>query len=152
MKTIVKMLSTFFYLGYFPRIPGTVGSLGGLAFYFIARYNAVIYISSMILFIIAAFLVVKKAEAFFCKKDARQIVIDEAIGMMVALFMLPSRWPLIVIAFLLFRIFDILKPFPIRRIEKSEGPWGVVLDDIVAGIYANLSVWAVYIFALNRTL
>lgn len=150
MKTVIKMLSTFFYLGYTPLIPGTIGSLGGLLFYLMVKYSAPLYISSLIALIILAILVINRAEEHFGKKDAGPIVIDEAIGMMIALLFAPQEPVLIVFAFIAFRLFDIVKPFPIRRAEGIRSPWGVILDDVIAGIYTNLATQAFFILAIKR--
>lgn len=70
--------------------------------------------------------------------DSRKIVIDELLGMSISLFLLPRNILFYVLAFILFRVFDILKPFFIRKLEKLPGGWGVMGDDLLAGIYANL--------------
>lgn len=150
MKTVIKMLSTFFYLGYTPLIPGTIGSLGGLLFYLMVKYNTALYIVSLVVLIILALLVINKAEKHFGRKDARPIVIDEAIGMMIALLFVPQEPVLIVFAFIAFRLFDIVKPFPIKWAETRKSPWGVLLDDIIAGIYTNLATQAFFILAIKR--
>jgi phosphatidylglycerophosphatase A len=72
--------------------------------------------------------------------DAKRIVIDEAAGMAVTLCLQPAGWPTAVLAFLAFRFFDVWKPFPARRAERLPGGVGVVLDDVIAGLYANLGV------------
>ncbi len=150
MKTVIKMLSTFFYLGYTPLIPGTIGSLGGLLFYLMVKHNAALYIGSLIVLIALALLVINRAEEHFGKKDARPIVIDEAAGMMIALLFVPQEPALIVFAFIAFRLFDIVKPFPVKWAEGIRSPWGVILDDIIAGIYANLAAQAFFILAIKR--
>ena len=71
-------------------------------------------------------------------KDPSQTVIDEMVGMWIVLLGIPFQWPYWLAAFLLFRLFDIFKPFGIRRLEKIEGGWGVMLDDVLAGVYANI--------------
>ena len=144
MKTVVKMLSSFFYLGYVPRIPGFFGSLGGLLFYLMVRHNLVLYLGSLIALAAVAFFVIDKAEEIYGGKDARIIVIDEAVGMMLALFLIPTKFFFIFLAFIFFRLYDVLKPFPIRWTEKQRSPLGVILDDVIAGIYANLTVQALY--------
>ena len=74
------------------------------------------------------------------RKDDRRIVIDEMMGFFVTMLWLPRTVFFIVIGFFLFRFFDILKPPPIRRLENIQGGFGVVLDDVVAGIYANIAL------------
>ncbi len=82
-----------------------------------------------------------RAEVFLQSRDCRHIVIDEMVGFLVGMFMIPSGVRNILLGFFLFRAFDIIKPFPIRALEERvRGGYGVVLDDIVAGIYTNLSI------------
>jgi phosphatidylglycerophosphatase A len=71
-------------------------------------------------------------------KDSYRIVIDEVAGMCLTLLFVPVRWPYLLAGLLLFRVFDITKPFYIRRMENLSGGWGVMMDDILAGAYANL--------------
>ena len=78
-----------------------------------------------------------EAEKVFKKKDSRLIVIDEMAGFLVTLFLIPWNAKSIAAGFFLFRLIDIVKPFPIRRLERLPGGWGVVTDDVLAGIYAN---------------
>jgi len=140
LKTVVRLISTFLYTGYVPKISGTAGSLAGLFFALMVSYSPVVYISSMVVLTMLAFLVIRRAEELFGKKDSRRIVIDEVIGIMIALLFVPHKPALIALAFILFRIFDIFKPFPIKKIERLQSPFGVVLDDVAAGIYANITV------------
>jgi phosphatidylglycerophosphatase A len=74
------------------------------------------------------------------RKDPSIVVIDEVVGMLVALWALPFRAGEALAVFLCFRLFDITKPFPLRRLEAQPGGWGIMLDDLVAGLYANLAV------------
>ena len=150
MKTVVRLVSTFFYAGYAPMIPGTVGSLAGLLFYLMVSYSLTVTLVSLLILTAMALLVIRKAEELFGKKDSRRIVIDEVIGMMITLLFIPLKPVLLVLGFVFFRIFDIAKPFPIKRIEKMESPWGVVLDDVLAGIYANLALQLIAMLALKR--
>lgn len=71
-------------------------------------------------------------------KDSYRIVIDEWVGMSLALLFVPVRWPNLLTGLVLFRFFDIAKPFYIRKLEELKGGWGVMMDDVLAGIYANL--------------
>ncbi len=150
MKTVVRLVSTFFYAGYVPKISGTAGSLAGLLFFLLVSYSLTVTIFSLLVLAVAALLVIGKAEELFGKKDSRRIVIDEVIGMMIALLFIPMRALFVVLAFVFFRIFDIAKPFPIKRIEGMASPWGVLLDDVLAGIYANFAVQLIAMLALKR--
>lgn len=138
MKNIIKLIASLFYLGYFPVAPGTVASFAGVVLYLLFANNLAIYLFVTAIFLILGFVVSGKAEEIFAKKDARQIVIDEVSGMLISLLFLPRRPVIIILAFLVFRLFDILKPPPIRRLEAIRGGAGVMLDDILAGIYTNL--------------
>ncbi|MFA5339639.1 MAG: phosphatidylglycerophosphatase A [Candidatus Omnitrophota bacterium] len=149
MKTVIRLVSTCFYAGYIPKIPGTAGSVCGLLLFLLVNYSLPVTFITLSVLTAAALLVIRSAEELFGKKDSRRIVIDEAIGMMIALLFIPMRPELIALAFVLFRVFDITKPFPIKRIEKIESPWGVVLDDAVAAVYANLSVRLIAILAFK---
>ena len=138
MERLVKLLSSLFYLGYSPIIPGTVGSLGGVALWLLVRDSQIAYIILTLAVIILGFLVCGRAEKIFGQKDSSKIVIDEAAGLLVALFLVPQSFYWLVSGFILYRAFDILKPFPIRRLQALPGSSGVMLDDLAAGLYTNL--------------
>ena len=149
MKTVVRLISTFFYAGYVPKTPGTAGSACGLLLFLIVGHSLPATLITLLVLTVAALLVIKDAEEIFGQKDSRRIVIDEVIGMMIALLFIPMRPVFVILAFVLFRVFDIAKPFGIRRIEKMDSPWGVVLDDVLAAVYANLLVQLIAILALK---
>jgi phosphatidylglycerophosphatase A len=151
MKRILHLAATFFYIGHIPGAPGTCASLVTAALvYFVAPYwQAPLYIQAPVILVIflAGIPAANDAEKHFNKKDPRQCVIDEVPGQMIGLLLVPHSPVLYVAGFLLFRFFDILKPFPIRRIEKIAGGPGIMLDDIVAGLYAlGLLHLLIYIF------
>jgi phosphatidylglycerophosphatase A len=78
-----------------------------------------------------------KAESFFRRKDPGQVVIDEVLGQMLTFAVWPEApWKWLLAGFILFRVFDILKPFPIRRAERVSGGWGIMLDDVIAGVFS----------------
>lgn len=135
---LVKILSTFFYVGYLPFIPGTFGSLAGICLFFPVKGNtpAHIFLTAISLFL--GFLTAGQAERIFRKKDAKFIVIDEVSGMLLSLLFIPYDIRLLFFAFFLFRILDWLKPYPARRLQGFTGSIGIMSDDIVAGIYTNL--------------
>ena len=138
MERLVKLLSSLFYSGYSPIIPGTIGSLGGVALWLLVRDNQIAYILLTLAVIILGFLVCGRAEEIFGEKDSRKIVVDEAAGLLVAFFLVPQNFYWLVFAFFLYRAFDILKPFPIRRLQALPGAPGVMLDDLAAGLYTNV--------------
>ena len=135
---LVKTLSTFFYVGYLPLIPGTFASLVGVLIFYIARSNFPVYICLTLCVIFSGFFVSGKAEKIFNKKDPKYIVIDEVCGMLLSLMFLPLDIKFVIIAFVLFRLLDILKPYPANRFQELKGSIGIMGDDIVAGLYTSL--------------
>jgi len=81
-------------------------------------------------------------------KDHGRVVIDEVAGMGIALLLIPLKWQYYIIAFILFRFFDIVKPLYIRRLEALPGGWGVMADDVLAGIYGNLVLQSIVLLGL----
>ena len=134
----IKALSTFFYIGYLPLIPGTFGSLAGLGIFYLIKGNSFVYILSTVSLTALGFLITAQAERVFNKKDARCIVIDEVSGMLLSLAFIPYSLKLAVIGFIIFRILDALKPFPAGRVENFQGSSGIMGDDIIAGLYTNI--------------
>lgn len=133
------LLSSWFGVGRLPKAPGTFGSVAALPAVLLMGVlgpmaGAVFLVGFMGLAIRAAGV----TEQVLGQKDPGVIVVDEVAGMLFALYLLPVTWGFLAGGFFLFRLFDIAKPFPIRRLERIPGGTGVVLDDAVAGIYANL--------------
>ena len=136
----IVFLATGFYIGNIPFAPGTFGSLVGLPFCFIlAELKLTQAIACTVLFIFFAIWISKNAERLLKRSDPGCIVIDEVAGMVVTLVGLPFNLTTALVGFIFFRILDILKPYPIRILDKRvTGGLGVVADDVVAGIFANL--------------
>ncbi len=136
----VVFLATGCFIGNIPFAPGTLGTILGLPFCFIlSKTNFSIAVFLTAIFIIFAILIAHDAEKILKKDDPGCIVIDEIAGLMVALFGLPFNVIYAAAGFAIFRFFDILKPFPIRLIEKKlSGGTAIVMDDVVAGIFSNL--------------
>jgi phosphatidylglycerophosphatase A len=134
------LFSTGFGVGYSPVAPGTLGTLIAIpVYYFLSAIPSPIYEITLIGFFFLSVWISENAEIFFGKKDDQRIVIDEMMGFLITMLWVPKATHFIVIGFFLFRLFDILKPFPIRRLERRlKGGFGVVLDDVIAGIYANI--------------
>jgi len=140
MKHFVLILATGFGVGYSPVAAGTLGTLIAIpVYYFLSNISSPIYEITLAGFFFLSVWISENAEIFFGKKDDQRIVIDEIMGFLITMLWVPQTAILIVIGFFLFRFFDILKPFPIRRLEKKlKGGYGVVLDDVMAGVYANI--------------
>lgn len=136
----IKFLASSGFLGYSPLVPGTFGSLGGVLIYLILSWSGAslwIWLVTAAALTGAAIWVADKAEKIYAAKDPRKIVIDEVAGMLIALIAVPFDLRTLVIGFILFRVLDILKPFPARTCENFPGGWGIVLDDVVSGLYAR---------------
>jgi len=142
---LTKLLSTTFFTGHLPFAPGSWGSLLTLVLiWFFIPENFPLLLVLIVLFGISLW-VVDDAEKFY-GKDARKINIDESLGMIISLLFLQKKLLFYLLAFILFRGLDTLKPPPIRSLEKLKGKWGVITDDVVAGIYANLILQIIGLF------
>jgi phosphatidylglycerophosphatase A len=137
---VAVLLATGLYVGNIPLAPGTFGSLLGLPLaFFMAGISLPAAIMAGFLIIILAVWISDHAAKVLKRKDPGCIVIDEIAGMMVALFGLPFHLISVITGFVLFRIFDMIKPFPIRMIDRGlTGGLGIVADDVAAGIFANI--------------
>ena len=139
-RNSIIFLSTGGYVGYIPKIPGTAGSLWGLMIAY--GFTRISFFSTMIclsVFFFFSIWIAGKTEQYLQKKDPGCIVIDEMLGVVIGLAGLPFGVYTAISGFILFRFFDILKPFPVRWFEKRfAGGWGIVLDDVAAGIYTQI--------------
>ena len=146
LRSLSVWIATGLGAGYFPVAPGTAGSLLGLALVVALRQTALdgtglavtVLALSAVLFVVGVWSA-GKAEKAFGRVDPGQVVIDEVVGQIITFVATPriSRVGLIA-GFFLFRIFDIVKPFPARRAERFPGGWGIMLDDVAAGLYSLL--------------
>jgi phosphatidylglycerophosphatase A len=152
MSRFFLILATGFGVGYSPIAPGTLGTLIAIPiYYFLSEIPLPLYEITLIGFLFLSVWISENAEKFFRKKDDPRIVIDEIIGFLITMFWIPKTTRFILIGFFLFRFFDILKPFPIRLIDKRlKGGFGVVLDDVIAGVYANVILYIIsFYFTLS---
>lgn len=138
----IIFLATGCYVGNIPIASGTFGSMWGIPLsYLISNINlwyGLLFITAFCGFAVFA---ANEAEKHFDEKDPGCIVIDEIAGLLVAFWGLPFNLFTVLTGFVIFRCFDIAKPFSIRRIERNlPGGWGIVMDDILAGVYANLVI------------
>jgi len=148
MNHFFLFLATGFGVGYSPVAPGTLGTLIAIpVYYFLSNISSPLYEITLIGFFFLSVWISENAEIFFGKKDDQRIVIDEIVGFLITMLWVLKTLPFIIMGFFLFRFFDILKPFPIRRMErKLKGGFGVVLDDVAAGVYANIILRLIYLF------
>jgi phosphatidylglycerophosphatase A len=136
----IVFLATGAWIGFVPKAPGTLGSLWGLPLAWILSRIPLSYAAIWVLvFALITVWVSGSAEKYFQKKDPGCIVIDEILGLVIGLLGFSFNAFTAITGFILFRIFDIFKPFPARWIEKHlNGGWGITLDDVAAGIYTNI--------------
>jgi phosphatidylglycerophosphatase A len=149
MRRLAVFVCSFGYIGFFPVAPGTIGSAAGVMVYLAARRSALPYLD---LGIIVALAVAGTALTRPCEEELRcvdpgPIVIDEVMGMLRTLFLIPVGSGGILLGFLLFRVLDVMKPFPARQLERLHGGFGVMADDAMAANYANLLLRGAYYFA-----
>ena len=151
MDRLIMGIATGLGLGYLPKAPGTWGTLLALPIhFFIVKLPLNGYLSSIAVIIILAVLTAGSAEKILDKPDPSIVVIDEVAGMLIAMIALPNHPAAWVMAFVLFRIFDIAKPFPVNFFDQRfHGGIGIVLDDLMAGIYALASLHLLW-FLLTR--
>lgn len=145
-KQIIVMLATFFGAGKLPRSPGTWGTLCTIPFWFIlAQLHALMYMVVVVALCVVAMVVAEAYEKITATHDSKEIVIDEVVGFLITMTWLPMTWQSLVFGFVLFRFFDIVKPPPIRQLDRRvQGGVGVVIDDIAAGIICNIILQILY--------
>ncbi|MEA1980478.1 MAG: phosphatidylglycerophosphatase A [candidate division Zixibacteria bacterium] len=144
-NNLIKIIATGLYSGYGRPFPGTWGTLPALfiALFFI-QGNQVTAVTLAIITLFLSIWAAGKAELIF-GHDAKVIVIDEWAGMFVSILFIPYTITNYIIAFILFRLFDVIKLFPARQAEKLPGGWGITMDDIAAGIQTNIAVHLILI-------
>jgi phosphatidylglycerophosphatase A len=146
MRRPAILLATCGGVGLSPVAPGTAGTLAAIPlFLLLALLPGWLYILCVVGIGVIACRAADAAERIFQEKDPHRVVIDEAVGFFITMTALPVTWQYLLAGFVLFRLFDIIKPPPIRWIErKVPGGYGVVLDDVVAGIYAHIAVRIIF--------
>jgi phosphatidylglycerophosphatase A len=139
---LAVFVATVAYCGYFPFAPGTVGSIAGLVVYLLVwwSHSLVVEVGLIAALFAAGVWAGTTAERYFGGIDPGPIVIDEVVGMLITLAFIPVGWSGALAGFVLFRIFDVIKPYPAGRLESLHGGLGVMADDAMAAVYANLSL------------
>jgi phosphatidylglycerophosphatase A len=138
-RSFIIFIAQGAYSGRLPVAPGTAGTLVGVLLYLGMKGLPVpVYAALCVLIFFIGMWIAGRAEALLGRTDHPSIVIDEIAGYLVAMVLVPSGWSSIAVAFVLFRVFDIVKPFPLKRLQNLHGGPGVMLDDIGAGVYTNV--------------
>ena len=142
MRRLAVLIATVVYCGYAPIAPGTFGSAAGLFVYLIvwATRSTGVEVALLVFTFLIGIWSASEAERHFGGVDPGPVVIDEVLGMLVTLAFIPVGWTAEHTGFVRFRIFDVIKPFPADRFERLHGGLGIMADDAMAGVYANLSL------------
>ena len=146
LNLIEKILGSGFFTGYIPFASGTFGSLAAVIIYLIPGFeNPTILLLLISIFTVVGVNLGSKFEKIY-GKDPKECTIDEFVGTWISLLFLPKNLVYVLGAFLIWRIFDIIKPFPANYVEKIKGGWGIMLDDIIAGFYSFIVVQIILYF------
>jgi phosphatidylglycerophosphatase A len=151
MRRLIVLLATWWGVGFCPLAPGTVGTLAAIPLFLVLSLLPLwLYLCCLLGLVLLACWAAGRAEAIFGEQDPHAIVIDEVVGFLVVMIALPPTWPFwlsLLAGFILFRAFDVLKPPPIRFLERTvKGGYGVVLDDVVAALYAQIALRILFLF------
>lgn len=140
MTRLAVLISTVGYIGYFPVAPGTVGSVAGLGVYALVVASGTAWLQVAVIVVVFAVGAWSAtiAERYFGGIDPGPVVVDEVLGMLVTLAFVPVGVKGAIIGFLVFRVLDMVKPFPAGRLERLHGGIGVMADDAAAAVYGNL--------------
>ncbi len=144
MTRAAVFIATFGYVGYAPVAPGTFGSAAGVAVFYLLRATGLPWIEPVAIVVLfaAGAWAGNVAERYFGGIDPGPVVIDEVMGMLVTLMFIPDpAWVTVLFAFLLFRVLDVIKPWPARQMEALHGGVGVMADDAMAAVYGNVIMW-----------
>ncbi|MBA3888285.1 MAG: phosphatidylglycerophosphatase A, partial [Acidobacteria bacterium] len=138
MTRLAVFIATVGYCGYFPLAPGTVGSAAGLIFYLLVWWSQspLVEVGLIVVLFAIGVWAGTASERYFGGIDPGPVVIDEVVGMLITLAFIPVGWSGALAGFVLFRIFDVIKPYPANRLEALHGGLGVMADDAMAAVYA----------------
>ena len=141
MIRLILLLASGLGAGFSPFAPGTAGTLVAIPIeLLLSPIRSPVYELTLLTFFFFSSWIAERAQNHWQKKDDQRIVIDEIMGYFITMLWIPKTLLFISVGFLLFRLLDIVKPFPCRQLEKVRGGFGVVLDDVFAGIYANIAL------------
>lgn len=146
MNELIVAIATGCYIGRIPKAPGTWGSIAAFVpWFFIRGLSLPLYLTALGAIFIVGFFAAGSAEKIMDKPDPGCIVIDEILGMLIALTFAPAHPAAWLFAFILFRIFDIFKPFPVSWFDRHiHGGIGIMMDDVIAGLYALICLQIIW--------
>lgn len=140
MKFIALALATVLGTGYAPVAPGTFGSAAGLIVWWLLPASPAVQLAAIVVVFALGSWSGSVAETHFKSTDPGPVVLDEVLGMLITLFMNPVGWAGAILGFLLFRVADIVKPYPANRLEALHGGFGIMADDAMAAVYSNIAL------------
>jgi len=149
MKRLAVAVASFGYVGFFPIAPGTAGSLAALPLFALIRWMGMpaLELGAILAVFVIGVWAASQTEVALGRKDPGVVVIDEVLGMLITLALLPASIPVVILGFLLFRVLDVIKPYPAAQLEHLRGGLGIMADDAVAGLYSylllRLCIWLV---------
>ncbi len=138
MDWIIRFLATGFFVGYSPFASGTMGTLVAVLFYAVLPITVPFYWMLLLCLIIGGTMISHRAENILGEIDSSKIVIDEICGYFIAMAFLPKTLGLMIVGFVIYRLLDVIKIYPIKKLEMLAGGLGIMLDDISAGIITNI--------------
>ena len=138
MKNLALIFATFLGVGFFPMAPGTAATIAGIGLVFLFHFSLFYYVTIIMILLVIAIPVCSYLEKEIGQRDPGILVIDEVVGIMIALIGLPLDWRFVIVGFFLFRAFDMFKIYPINLLEALPGGLGIMLDDVMAGLYTNI--------------
>jgi len=138
MKVLATIFATFFGVGFFPVAPGTAATVAGIALVFLLHSSMGLYLAVTLLMLVIAIPVCTYMEKVLNQKDPGMLCIDEVVGIMIGLMGLPLSWSVVIVGFFLFRALDMFKIYPINKFEGLPGGFGIMMDDVMAGLYTNI--------------
>ena len=146
LNPIDKLLGSGFYTGYIPVASGTFGSFAALLIYFIPGFEKLFIILPVtLIFLLYGIYVGSKFETVY-GKDPAECTIDEMVGMWISLILLPKTSFIVAITFIIWRVLDIIKPYPARSFERFKGGFGIMIDDVVSSIYTLIIMHLIVYF------
>jgi phosphatidylglycerophosphatase A len=147
MTRLALAIATAGGAGYVPVAPGTAGSAVGIALYFLTcRLSPTWQIVVLAVITVAGTWASSRAAIHFQRQDPSQVVVDEVAGQLLTLLLIGAGWMGALVGFLVFRVLDVLKPWPARRLESLPGGYGIMADDLMAGVYGWIIMRALAVF------
>ncbi len=133
-----QIIATFFGVGHFPVASGTAATAAGLGVVFVLHHATFLYLAVLVALFGLGVMASSHLARVLKNPDPGVVVIDEVVGIMIAFVGVPLSWPSAICGFFLFRAFDMFKIYPLNRFEALPGGWGVMMDDVMAGLYTNI--------------